>query len=74
LSGKKYITQKQLKARYGDVSDMTIWRWEHDRELGFPKSININRRKYYDLAELEAWERKRAASASGKAACGGGAP
>ena len=55
MSEKKYITQKQLKARYGDLSDMTIWRWEHDDELGFPEAIYINGRKYFLLEEIEAW-------------------
>ena len=67
MSEKKYITQKRLKARYADVSDMTIWRWEHNATLGFPKAININGRKYFLLEEVEAWERKRA-SPSGRAA------
>jgi hypothetical protein len=67
LPEKRYITQKHLKARYGDVTDMTIWRWEHDAKLGFPKAIFINGRKYFLLEEVEAWERERA-SASGRAA------
>ena len=67
MSEKKYLSEKQVRARYGNVSPMTTWRWERDEQLGFPKAIYINRRKYRDLEEVEAWERKRA-SASGRAA------
>lgn len=65
MSEKKYLTEKQLRARYGNVSPMTIWRWERDEQLEFPKPIYINGRKYRDLEQLEAFERKRA-SASGR--------
>lgn len=53
---RQYITPKQIRARFGGISEMTLWRWEHDARLGFPKAVLINRRKYYDLAEIEAWE------------------
>jgi hypothetical protein len=58
---KQYITRRNVRRRYDDISEMTLWRWEHDERIGFPIAIEINRRKYYDLAEVEAWERKRAA-------------
>ena len=57
---KQYITRKNVRHRYDGISEMTLWRWEHDKKLGFPNAIDINGRKYYDLAEVEAWECKRA--------------
>jgi predicted DNA-binding transcriptional regulator AlpA len=57
---KHYITRKALRARYGGISEMTIWRWERDERLGFPKPTEINHRKYYDLTEIVNWERERA--------------
>ena len=60
---QKYITRKKLRERYGDISQMTVWRWEHDEKLDFPGALNINGRKYYDLVEIEAWERRRAVAA-----------
>ena len=45
-----------------EVTAMTIWRWDHDPELGFPKPIRIKRRKYRYESELEAFERGRAAA------------
>jgi predicted DNA-binding transcriptional regulator AlpA len=58
---RQYITRKNLRQRYDNISGMTLWRWEHDEKLAFPRAVDINGRKYYDLAEIEAWERKRAA-------------
>ena len=58
---KQYIIRRSLRTRFGNISEMTLWRWEHDRKLGFPKALSINGRKYYDLEEIEEWERARAA-------------
>jgi len=62
--GKQYIVRRKLRTRFGDISEMTLWRWEHDTRLAFPRAVTINGRKYYDLAEIEAWERARAAAQS----------
>jgi hypothetical protein len=40
---------------------MTRWRWQRKQELGFPKPIVVNGRKYSSLKSLEEWERSRAA-------------
>jgi predicted DNA-binding transcriptional regulator AlpA len=60
-SNKQYIIRRKLCDRF-DISAMTLWRWEHDEKLAFPKALTINGRKYYDLAEIEGWERTRAAA------------
>ena len=61
-AGRRYLPDPQVCHRYG-VTSMTLWRWDHDPRVNFPKPIRINRRKYRDEAELEAWERGRAATA-----------
>ena len=38
---------------------MTLWRWLHDPELGFPKPFRINGRRFWKEPELTAWERTR---------------
>ena len=63
---KQYLPAKCFRARYG-ITPMTEWRWLHNESLALPKPVLIQRRKYYDLAEIEAWERKRT-SASGRPA------
>lgn len=65
-SGKQYIVRRNLRARFGNISEMTLWRWEHDKRLAFPRAIAINGRKYYDLAEIEEWERTRTAPAQNR--------
>ena len=47
-----------VRARY-NVSDMSIWRWLHDDALNFPHPIRINGRRFWLLADLEAWEASR---------------
>ncbi|MCP8939400.1 helix-turn-helix domain-containing protein [Alsobacter sp. SYSU M60028] len=46
--------------RYG-ITDRTLARWLRDNRLNFPPARVVNTRRYFDLAELEAWERSRAA-------------
>ena len=58
---KGYFTAKQVRERY-KISAMTLWRWEHDPKIAFPKPLVINRRKLFDIDLMEAWERVRAAS------------
>jgi predicted DNA-binding transcriptional regulator AlpA len=58
-----FATGSQIRIRYG-ISDMTLWRWAHDPALGFPRPVYINRRRYWRLAEVEAWERSRARARS----------
>lgn len=59
----KYLPTKKVLQRYG-ISAMSLWRWEHDAALPFPAPLIINRRKFYELPAIEAWERARAAAAS----------
>jgi hypothetical protein len=54
------LPRRKTAERYG-VSVRSIERWEADLALGFPKSININGRRYDDIPELDAWDAKMAA-------------
>lgn len=56
------ITGPQLLARFGGISDMTLWRWLQDPALNFPRPLVINRRRYWRLADIETWERAQASS------------
>lgn len=57
-----YATSAQVRRRYGDISDMTLWRWLRDRDLGFPQPEYINRQRRWLVSELDAWDAKRRAS------------
>jgi predicted DNA-binding transcriptional regulator AlpA len=52
---KKLIPDPQVIERYS-ISSMTLWRWDHDFDLKFPKPIIIRGRKYRDQAELDAFD------------------
>jgi len=55
----KYLTGPQVCARYS-ITAMSLWRWLRDTELGFPKPLRINDRRYWHESELVAWERSAA--------------
>jgi predicted DNA-binding transcriptional regulator AlpA len=52
---RRFLPDPDVCRRY-KVTPMTIWRWDHDPRLKFPKAIRIRGRKYRDEAELERWE------------------
>ncbi|SFP35395.1 helix-turn-helix transcriptional regulator [Tranquillimonas alkanivorans] len=56
----RLIPAVAVREMIGGVSDMTIWRWQHDPELEFPKPTRISRRRYWRLSEIEAWLEKQA--------------
>jgi hypothetical protein len=57
----EFLADPEVQRRYG-VSAMTLWRWDHNPKLGFPKPLVINRRKYRRVSDLERWERSREAA------------
>jgi predicted DNA-binding transcriptional regulator AlpA len=54
------LPDPQVAQRY-NVNPRTLYRWDEQPALGFPKPLRINRRKYRRVAELEGWERSRGA-------------
>ena len=54
------LTTPQLRARLGGISEMTVWRYERDTEINFPKPIRIKRRKYWRVREVEVFEARAA--------------
>jgi DNA-binding transcriptional MerR regulator len=53
--GKRLLPIRAMCARYGDVADRTIDRWTARGIL--PAPLVINKRRYWDEAELEQRER-----------------
>jgi hypothetical protein len=53
---------RRVTDRYG-ICSRTIDRWLLKEELGFPKPILINRRRYWYEQDLIEWERTRSATA-----------
>jgi len=59
-----YLSSSQVCERYGKTSTMSLWRWLSDAKLNFPKPITIQRRRFWKLSDLVAWERRRATEAA----------
>lgn len=62
-TAETYLTGPQVLKRYG-ISEMTLYRWQKDELLAFPKPMIIRRRKFFREEELTAWERRRAVGAA----------
>ena len=58
LENRLYLPRRKLPERY-TVTPMTIYRWERDPLLAFPQAMIVNGKKFYDVDELEAWEKMR---------------
>jgi hypothetical protein len=60
MDDKKLLPDALVCRRYS-VTLMTLWRWDRDPDLGFPRPIKIKTRNYRDIAELEAFEERQRA-------------
>ncbi len=58
----KLITATAVRAAFGGVSDMTLWRWINDPALNFPKPIRIQARRYWYESDVAAWLEQREAA------------
>ena len=60
---QRYLSRREVR-RLLPVSDMTIWRWQHDPVVAFPKPVKLGRagRNFWWLPDILEWERRRAAS------------
>ena len=47
----QYLKQKHVKARYGGISDMTIWRWVRDGLL--PQPVKFNGQNHWTDEQLQ---------------------
>ena len=53
------LQSNEVLRRCGNISRMTLWRWENDPEISFPKAKIIRSRRYWREDELQAWIEKR---------------
>lgn len=51
----RLIGVADVRTMFGDISDMTLWRWLKDADLQFPKPIYVQRRRFWREAELIEW-------------------
>jgi hypothetical protein len=52
----RLLTAAQLKARWGDCSDMLLWRRLHD-DPAMPRPLRMRGRRLWWLSEIVAYER-----------------
>jgi predicted DNA-binding transcriptional regulator AlpA len=55
---KHLLPAKEIRAMFGGVSDMTLWRWLQDESLGFPQPTVIRSRRYWDADEIEEFRNR----------------
>ena len=56
---KRFLTAKQVRHRYGNVSDMTLWRWIRDPKLDFPKPFYIGKHRFWAEADCDAFDERQ---------------
>lgn len=64
----RLMTANEVRDTFGGVSDMTLWRWLESEQLGFPKPLYIQRRRFWRASDIEAFVAKQAASGNSAAA------
>lgn len=50
------LNSRQVRKMFGDISQMTLWRWVRDGVLPEPK--RINGRDYWFLSQVQELQRK----------------
>ncbi|MGS4945558.1 helix-turn-helix transcriptional regulator [Meridianimarinicoccus sp. RP-17] len=50
-----HIKAARVREICGGISDMTLWRWLENAEMGFPRPVYIGRRRYWREADVVAW-------------------
>ena len=55
------VPSAATRSIFGEISDMTLWRWLHDSELGFPRPIYIGKRRFWRYPDLIAFRERMAA-------------
>lgn len=53
---KRYLRAKAVRARYGGLGEMTLWRWLEDPESKFPKPFKINGVRFWDEVDLDLYD------------------
>jgi predicted DNA-binding transcriptional regulator AlpA len=62
---QKRVSAAAVRELCGGISDMTLWRWLHDPDMGFPKARYIARRRYWRYSEIIDWLEARATTRTG---------
>jgi predicted DNA-binding transcriptional regulator AlpA len=59
----RFIDSGAVSRRYSDASAMTIWRWQKDSAIAFPRPVKLgNRANFWWLPDLIEWDQQRRAA------------
>jgi predicted DNA-binding transcriptional regulator AlpA len=60
-SNDRYLTAAEVRQRYGNCTDVTIWRWIRDPRVAFPSPVKLGAGglNYWWLPTLREWETRR---------------
>lgn len=54
------LTSRQVCARLGGISTMTLWRWLANDRVRFPRpTVRINQRRYWSAGAIRRWLAER---------------
>lgn len=54
------VSDPDIAAEFGGISLMTLYRWTHDKELGFPPvAVKIRNKNYRSRDAIEAFKKKQ---------------
>jgi hypothetical protein len=57
------VPDSRVRSEFGDITDMTLWRWTRDPELKFPPPIKIRRHNFRSRRALEEFKSRMLALA-----------
>jgi hypothetical protein len=58
---RQWVTGPTLQKAL-DISAVTLWRWRHNKSVGFPPAKRINNRLYFPWPDVQAWWDKQPAA------------
>jgi hypothetical protein len=58
-----WLPASKVRQRLGGISAVTLWRWRHNPQLGFPPGRRINGRWYFQWFRVADWHSKQANAA-----------
>jgi predicted DNA-binding transcriptional regulator AlpA len=54
------LTSRQVRAKVGSISDMTLWRWLGSDDVRFPQpTLRVNKRRYWSAGAIRRWLAER---------------
>lgn len=54
-AGETLMTAAQVRAHFGNISHMSLWRWSNDAAMAFPPPVKIRNRNFWRRADIAAW-------------------